>query len=271
MKRIALIDGDVLVYKTAFASEHIIDWGDGWSTLHSDEQEAKSIMDGHLKAITERLEPDEVVIALTCHETPNFRKAIYPNYKENRTAKRKPLVWRAMRDYLLEAHAARIKPNLEADDILGIYATRTASAKTEERVIVSIDKDFKTIPGKLFRLGLGNASDYGEMIDTNDEQADYNFMMQTLMGDATDNYPGCPGVGEKKAALILDLALEKHRHAATSLKDRLKVMWNAVLKAYDDKGFGPEYALTMARCARILRAEDYNFKTNTPKLWEAPL
>jgi DNA polymerase-1 len=265
MSRTILIDGDVLVYKTAWASEQIIDWGDGLVTLHSKVDEAASAIDAQIENIKKRLEPDEVIVALTCHETKNFRLDIYPPYKQQRQEKRKPLVWKNMREHLLNNHAAKIKPNLEADDILGIMATMKGNA---ERIIVSIDKDFKTIPCKFFNMASGELSEVSE------EEANFNFLTQTLTGDSTDNYPGCAGIGPKRAKALLDSAIHDAFSdtdpAEYSVGNALPVMWRAVIKTFEKAGFGPEFALTQARCARILRASDYDFTNKQPILWSPP-
>ena len=84
-------------------------------------------------------------------------------------------------------------------------------------------------------------------------------MMQALMGDMTDNYPGCPRFGPATAAKALD-AVEPTPGA----------MWPVVVAAYAKAGFGEDYALTMARLARILRDGEYDFNTKKVNLWEPP-
>ena len=252
-KRILLLDGDVLVYKIAFASEQVIDWGNDLHTLHSDAGGATLSMDTMIEGIVDLLHGDQLVTALTCHDTPNFRKAFCPTYKENRAVKRKPLVWAALRKHLIEKWDAKIKSNLEADDVLGILST--TPHKGQERIIVSIDKDFKTIPGLFYNLGDGKSGPVQEITEV---MADHAFMMQTLTGDTIDNYPGCPGIGPKTAAKLLD--------GVQGIED----MWPLVLGAYAKAGFGPEYALTQARCARILRYSDYDHKKKQLILWEPP-
>lgn len=253
MKKVLLIDGDVLVYRTAFAAETAIDWGDGLHTLHSDANAAASMIDFQIMHLGDQLDAQQIIVALTCHETPNFRKSFFPTYKQNRTEKRKPLIWKAMRDHLIKEWDAKIKPNLEADDVLGILST--LSHPKEQRIIVSIDKDFKTIPGLFYNMLDGKS---GQIQEIDEREADYNFMIQTLTGDVVDNYPGCQGIGPKSAAKIVNKDM--------SLMD----MWVSVLLAYAKAGFGVEYALNQARCARILRAGDYNFKKKEPILWNPP-
>jgi DNA polymerase-1 len=73
-----------------------------------------------------------------------------------------------------------------------------------------------------------------------------------LTGDAVDNYKGCPGIGKKKADILL-------REEG--------VKWKTVVDAFAKAGLDEFAALTQARVARILRAEDYNFKNEEVLLW----
>lgn len=81
------------------------------------------------------------------------------------------------------------------------------------------------------------------------------FMVQTLTGDPSDNYPGLKGVGEVKARKLLE--------GITKPAEQ----WRVVLGAYQKAGHGLDYALAMARCARILRPGD----PMPPKLWQPPV
>lgn len=247
--RTLLIDGDVLAYKCAAAVERPIKWDDGdtW-TLHATESETFEAIESWLSFIMEKLEADKAVIALS--DSYNFRLDIYPLYKSNRNDKRKPLTLRPAREYLIEKHGAKLKPNLEGDDVLGILATHPTLIKGE-KVIVSIDKDMKTIPGLLFNDG---KPDDG-IVEVNPSTAAHWHMMQTLMGDATDGYPGCPQVGPVKATKILDGTDDA---------------WAAVVAAYTKAGLTEGDALVQARVARILRHTDYDFKGGKPILWTPP-
>jgi DNA polymerase I len=79
-------------------------------------------------------------------------------------------------------------------------------------------------------------------------EADVYFYRQVLTGDSTDGYPGCPGVGPKTAEKLIP---EEDFTEASA--------WGTVIKQYEKKGFGPDYALTQARLARILRNTEYTF------------
>jgi DNA polymerase-1 len=75
------------------------------------------------------------------------------------------------------------------------------------------------------------------------------------MGDSTDGYSGCPGVGKVKAERLLE-----------SLHTPQE-MWEAVVAAYEKAGLSEAEAITQARVARILRASDYDFVNKSVKLW----
>ena len=81
--------------------------------------------------------------------------------------------------------------------------------------------------------------------------------MQVLTGDATDGYPGLPGLGPVGAEKVL---------LGRDLLDELKC-WEAIVAAYVKKGLTEADALVQARMARILRAEDYSAYKGV-KLWE---
>ncbi len=57
-----------------------------------------------------------------------------------------------------------------------------------------------------------------------------------------------------------------YAHDALTLSDPLE-MWDNVIEAYASKGQTEEDAIHQARLARILWADDYNFKNNKIRLW----
>ena len=80
-------------------------------------------------------------------------------------------------------------------------------------------------------------------------------MMQTLTGDVTDNYKGCPGVGPKGAEKIL-AGLE------------VEEMWPAVLEKFEKAGLFKEEALVQSRIAHILHPSEYDVDTHEVRLWD---
>ena len=236
-----LIDGDIICYEAASAVEQEIDWGEDLWTLHSNLDEAKALVETKLLRWQERFSAD-IVIGFS--DSANFRKAVYPDYKGNRKSKRKPLAYKPLKQWMEGVWESYQRPGLEGDDILGILATHPKAIRGQ-KIIVSIDKDMKTIPGYVW-----NPDKDDEPIFYSTEEADYWHLYQTLTGDTTDGYPGLPGCGPKGAEKVLE-----------------DPSWEAVVAAYEKKGLTEEDALVQARCARILRATDYDYAKKEVKLW----
>ncbi|WP_211876477.1 hypothetical protein [Plastoroseomonas hellenica] len=129
--------------------------------------------------------------------------------------------------------------------------------------MVSIDKDMKTVPGLYVNA---DKRDLGAL-DSSVAQADYWHMYQTLIGDTTDGYTGCPGIGPKKAVAILEPFTD--REERPGLVDRAGA-WKRIVEVYEKAKLSEAEALVQARVARILRASDYDFKAKAVKLWTPP-
>ena len=264
----ALIDGDIFIYQAAAAAEHPIQWDDDLWTLHSFLPDAVQYFEDKLAGAIEKLaefyKADiKPLITLSDPEGRNFRKTVWPDYKANRKTKRSPLVRRALYDYVTEKYETYARPWLEADDVLGILQTSPYIVKGG-RVLVSSDKDFRTIPGDHYDM------DKGLFFTVDACESVYSHMLQTLTGDTADGYPGCPGVGPKKAAELLHKALYDANLNATgcaSHDDIYRILWPVVVKAYEKAGLSKDYALTMARLARICQRDDYDFKKKEVILW----
>tara|TARA_Y100000590_G_C15695279_1_gene1004886 strand:+ start:374 stop:1111 length:738 start_codon:yes stop_codon:yes gene_type:complete len=240
MKNILLVDGDILAYTISSNSEQAIHWGDDLWTLSTDFKECKDKVNEYLKNISKNFNAKKVYIFLS--DTNNFRKQIYPEYKLNRINRRKPTVLYELKRYLFEEHEAISEPRLEADDLMGIFATDPKIKGN--KIIISIDKDLKTIPGQI-------SKDLETVEKITKKKAQYNHAFQTLCGDASDNFPGCPGIGPVKAEKILDT----------------KNLWKSVLNAFSKAKLNPDSALLQARLAYILQHGDYNFKTKKIRMW----
>lgn len=269
MSRTLLIDGDILLVSTGFALEKEIEWEEDVWTLTVDLNEWKDEVRRITKSLKKDLEATDVIITLSIGET--FRHQIYPNYKGNRKG-RKPTGLKTMKEWLLSTPVGKFKPGIEADDTMGILATHPTLIKGE-KIVVSQDKDLKTIPGKLYRGG--------DIIEISEAEADFYHMYQTLIGDSTDGYPGCPGVGPATAERMLkeQLKLDPYEHELRGgpRKGETEIryaeipagsMWETVVSLYESKGLTEEDALTQARLARILRYTDYDFKKKEAKLWQ---
>lgn len=247
-----LFDGDYLAYVAATAVEVETDWGDGMWTLHSFVEDAIGSFEAQMSAQLQEVERSlEVTVGemILCFSDPkhNFRKDVFPAYKSNRKSKRKPVCYYALRKYLDETYDTVMYPTLEGDDVCGILAT---SGRFTNPIIVSADKDFKTIPATFFDTARGTSDSIDEL------EANYWHLYQTLIGDTTDGYPGCKGIGPVAATKLLDAAVQKQQN-----------LWEVVVNAYKKAGFDEDFALAQARCAFILRADHYDMNQGVVKLW----
>lgn len=271
MSRTLLIDADVVAYEAAASKEVATHWGDGYWTWHCDEDAVKSAVLETLDRYMDELGGTAMKLCLTDSEG-NFRFGVLPSYKGNRAKVKKPLVLKSIKQWLIDEHDAYFRPGLEGDDCMGILAT--APIIKGEKIIVSIDKDMKTIPG-LFchRLDEG-------VMELSEDDADYWHLYQTLIGDTTDGYSGCPGIGPVAAekALKTLTGVEPYIHTVqrgarkgeteTRYQDvQMDNAWDVVVSLFAATGLTEADALQQARVARILRASDYDFKKKEPILW----
>ena len=255
--RTILIDGDVLAYQHSFSAEKAIDWGDGDWTLHADEGLAVSKLDSQIIELQQTLEADKVVVVLS--DSANWRLKVYPLYKSNRKDTRKPMLVAPLREHMLTRWSAWVRPGLEGDDVLGILSTHPTIIKGE-RIIVSLDKDMKTVPGLLYNTGRPAEG----IVKITEADADDWHFYQTLMGDTVDGYPGCPGVGKVRARAILDEAYAASAHLSGTVAT---CVWPKIVAAFEKAKLTEDDALIQARIARICRATDYDFKKKEVKLW----
>ncbi len=255
-----LIDADLLIYRFACAAERPIDWGNDFWTLHSDARGARQLVDSWVEGVAAKTHATAVIMCVS--DDVNFRYSVYPEYKSNRKDHRKPVCFGELRRHVLESYTSGTMANLEADDMMGLLANFRApqgitgggsptpkpdykGIEIHNPVIVSEDKDMLTVPCKLWRKG--------KLEVVTQAQAHYNHMTQTLVGDTTDGYPGCPGQGPVSSA--------------RTLFDTSN-LWAAVVAAFEKKGLTEEDALVQARCAKILH-EGYNFESGEVSLWQA--
>lgn len=243
-RRIALIDADVVAYKAAFSSEEDIAWGGGFRTLHSQDEVLKGRFEDLISELVESTGGKGVELAWSAPVC--WRKAFCASYKAGRKSIRKPLGLSFVIEWAQEKYPSHVFPGLEGDDVIGILAT----AHPDKYLICSPDKDLKGVPGYHFN------SDTKQVVLIGKEEADRWHMLQTLVGDAVDGYPGCPTVGPKTAEKLF---------AEVSVGPS---MWDVVVKAFTKQGLTEEDALLQARLARILRCDDYDLDTGEITLWE---
>lgn len=272
LRRHLLIDGDILAFKTCAALETAVDWGDGYWTWHVNEHDVKQAILEQIDTLLDTLEAVSYDICLS--DTHNFRLGILPTYKGNRKGIKRPLLLKHIRRWMLDALHAITWHGLEGDDVLGILATNPAFERGKEKVIVSLDKDMKTIPCLYYR------DEETGLVEITQKDADEWHMIQTLAGDVTDGYNGCPGIGMERASKAIKepTVLVPFEHVITRgprkgetetryAEEPTFDLWAAVVSRYEAAGLSEEEALTQARVARILRASDFDPILKRPIPW----
>jgi len=234
-----LIDADFFLYRAVQSSELELEFNPDCTVITGDFKHAQGMFKRNLKDLTTRFDTQDILLCFT--DRVNFRKTVDPSYKGNRI-KRKPAGYSKAKTWAMETYPSIIMPTLEADDVLGILATR---GDLTDFVLVSPDKDMEQIPCRLYNLK-------DEFTQT-PELAERKLYEQALTGDSTDGYKGCPGVGPKRAGILLDKCKGDY--------------WPAVLEAFEEAGQSEKEALTSIRLAKILHHSDWDAETQTPILF----
>lgn len=164
--------------------------------------------------IVRRLDPTKVVVAWDSKTSVSKRRAIYEDYKAGRVKPGEdfyaqiPLLEELIKD--LGWNFVEID-NYEADDIIGTLSREADEAGDYETFIISSDLDMLQIVDHnthMWRIlkGFSNI----EKIDVLELEEKYHIKksqfldLKALKGDASDNIPGVPGIGEKTAAALLN-------------------------------------------------------------------
>jgi DNA polymerase-1 len=232
-----LIDADYTVYKCCAAAESEIDFGNDVIVVTSKFSEAYACVMREIKKIQRHFGSfDDIILFFSSPD--NFRKKIQGDYKGHRNRK-KPCAYKRVINKLKTEFEVITMPTLEADDAMGIYAT-----KYPGNIIVSPDKDMRQIPGMLYN--------FDESTLIKPEEGAKWHLVQAAAGDNTDGYSGIPGVGIKRA---------------TQLFNEKGWSWKTLREAFKEKGLSEEDALTNARLAKILTTEDYDHEKKQPILW----
>lgn len=163
-----------------------------------------------LNEIIEKENPTHIGVAFDYGKT--FRHEAFPPYKAQREATPEDIKLSVphIQDILRAMHIPILQVNgFEADDVIGTLATQAAE-KGIETYMLTPDKDYGQLIRQhvyMFRPRHGGGYD---KIGEKEIQAKYGIAsaaqvidLLALMGDSSDNYPGCPGVGEKTAVKLI--------------------------------------------------------------------
>lgn len=258
--RTAVIDMDIVIYQAVTdhqSDEHL--GNDEWS-IRVNIADAIDEIDGRVEEIVTLLRASNVVLCVG--STMNWRRRVMPSYKSNRKRQKPPGYARAI-ELVKQWHNTerwgcshvyfdRV-PWLEADDLLGIWAT---AGHDKEVIIVSEDKDLCSVPGKW----LNPRTENPVVEDITEEEAFQAHMALTLAGDSADGFSGCKGIGKVGAEKLLMKYCDAEKH----------VIWKHVLDAFHNAGHSTDYAIQTAQVAYILRHTDYDEANSEIKLWTPP-
>lgn len=269
-KTIGLIDGDVIAYRAAAAVQNVIEWPSGYVEYFARRADGEAAVDGMMAKLKAKLSLDQMRVFLS--SDTNWRLEIDPTYKGNRKDSVRPLLLSRLKDYLRERYEAIHYDNLEADDAIGVWLSRPSGTNT--RIAIGKDKDFFTVPGKHFQLGMEQIREISPL------EARLWHYTQTLSGDVVDGYAGCPGIGKKRAQEIVQDPRKLIPKAGVITRGKNKgkettkwhdagpcSVWEAVVSNYEKAGLQEQDAIRTARLANILQAHQYDIDTGQITLW----
>ena len=165
-----------------------------------------------LQEVLTKEQPTHIGVAFDPHG-PTFRSEAYPAYKAQREAtpedirKAVPIIKDLLRAWNIPILQV---DGFEADDVIGTLATK-AGAKGIKTYMLTPDKDYgQLVSDNVFIFRPRHGGGY-ETMGVEEVKQKYSIPstaavidLLALMGDSADNFPGCPGVGEKTAVKLIN-------------------------------------------------------------------
>ena len=206
MNKLFLLDAYALIYRSYYAFIKS-------PRINSKGQNTSAIM-GFMNTLHEVMtkeQPTHLGVAFDPHG-PTFRSEAFPAYKAQREETPEDIrmsvpiikdILRAMRIPILQADG------FEADDVIGTLAKKADSIGVDTYMLTP-DKDYgQLVGGHVYQFRPRHGGGY-ETMGADEVTAKYGLQstgqvidLLALMGDSADNFPGCPGVGEKTAVKLL--------------------------------------------------------------------
>lgn len=229
MDKLFLLDAYALIYRAYYAFIKN-------PRINSKGQNTSAIM-GFVNTLNEVLTkeyPTHIGVAFD-PAGPTFRHEAYPEYKAQREACPEdikaavPIIKEILKAYRIPILE---KSGYEADDVIGTLATQASRLDGIEVFMLTPDKDYGQLVKPnvfMFRPKFGDKG-YDKM-GPNEVLTKYGITsplqvidLLGLMGDASDNIPGCPGVGEKTAVKLISQfgSIEQLLERSNELKGALK-------------------------------------------------
>ncbi len=207
MKKLFLLDAYALVYRAYYAfikNPRINSKGLNTSAIFG--------FLNTLEDVLKRENPTHIGVAFD-PSGPTFRHEMYPDYKAHREQtpedirKAIPFI-----KELIEAYNIPViqVPYYEADDVIGTLAQK-AEKQDFDVYMMTPDKDYgQLVTDRIFQYRPKFGANDFEVYDEEKIKAKFDVEstkqiidLLGLMGDSSDNIPGCPGVGEKTAVKLL--------------------------------------------------------------------
>ena len=164
-----------------------------------------------LHEILTKEKPTYIGVAFDPHG-PTFRSDAFPEYKAQRqkTPEDITLAVPIIQQILQAMHIpVLIHDGYEADDVIGTLAQQAKDLQLETYMLTP-DKDYGQLVSpnvKIYRPRHGGGYEVMGEKEVNEKYGINNPLqvidLLALMGDSADNFPGCPGVGEKTAAKLI--------------------------------------------------------------------
>ena len=207
MEKLFLLDAYALIYRSYYAFIKN-------PRINSKGLNTSAIM-GFLNTLQEVLtkeQPTHLGVAFDPHG-PTFRSEAYPAYKAQREATPEDIKQSVpiIKDLLKAWNIPILEVDgFEADDVIGTLATK-AGQQGIETYMLTPDKDYgQLVRDNVFIYRPRHGGGY-EVMGPEEVKAKYAIPsteavidLLALMGDSADNFPGCPGVGEKTAVKLIN-------------------------------------------------------------------
>ena len=206
MAKLFLLDAYALIYRSYYAFLRN-------PRINSKGLNTSAIMGfcNTLHEVLTKEKPDYIGVAFDHGKT--FRHEAYPPYKAQREETPEdiklsvPIIKDILKGYKIPILQV---DGYEADDVIGTIATK-AGADGIETYMLTPDKDYgQLIKPNVFMYRPRHGGGY-DIIGEKEVEAKYGIHtpaqvidLLALMGDSADNFPGCPGVGEKTAVKLIN-------------------------------------------------------------------
>lgn len=205
MKKLFLLDAYALIYRSYYAFMKN-------PRINSKGMNTSAIM-GFCNTLNEILQKEKpAYIGVAFDHGKTFRHEAFPAYKAQREATPEDIKLSIpyIKDILNGYHIPILQVDgFEADDIIGTLATQ-ASTSNIETYMLTPDKDYgQLIRPNVYMYKPRHGGGY-DIIGEKEVEDKYGISsplqvidLLALMGDSADNFPGCPGIGEKTAAKLI--------------------------------------------------------------------